>query len=234
MKTKLISLITIFSLCIGLTAKADEETRELPSFSEISVKIPATVYVEHGEEQSVEVVAKSSTLEEIITEVKGRELIIRFAAKNYIFKSFTPGKIEVYITVPEINALSLSGSGKIINDGSIASRILDLSVSGSGDILLDDLKANRVKATVSGSGNINIAGDGVADDLAVNLSGSSNFKGINFESTDVMVKISGSGNADVFAVKNLNVRIAGSGNVIYQGNPLVDQGIVGSGTVKEY
>lgn len=234
MKTKLITLVTIFSLFIGLTAKADEETREVPSFSEISIRIPAQVYVEQGEKQSVELVAKSSTLEEIITEVKGRELIIRFAAKNYVFKSFTPGKIEVYITVPEINALSLSGSGDLINDGPIVSRILDLTVSGSGDILLDDLKADRVKASVSGSGNIKVAGDGVADDLSINLSGSGNFKGINFESTDVKVKVVGSGSADVFAVKNLNVRIAGSGNVTYQGNPLIDQGIAGSGTVKEY
>lgn len=234
MKTQLMIFATIIALFVSVRAKADTEFRELPSFSEISVRIPANVYVEQGSEQSVEIVAKASTMEEIITEVKGRELIIRFAAKNYLFKTFTPGKIEIYITVPEIGALSLSGSGNIENDGPIESRILDLSVSGSGDILLNDLNANRVKATISGSGNIKIEGDGTADDLSVNLSGSGNFKGIGFETTDVLVKIAGSGSADVHAVKNMNVRIAGSGNVTYKGNPLVDQGIVGSGRVKEY
>ncbi len=234
MKTQLMIFVTIIGLFVSVQAKADTETRELPSFSEISVRIPAKVYVEQGDEQSVEVVAKTSTMEEIITEVKGRELVIRFAAKNYLFKSFTPGKIEIYITVPEIDALSLSGSGNIENDGPIESRILDLSVSGSGDILLNDLKANRVKATISGSGNIKIEGDGEADDLSVNLSGSGNFRGVGFETTDVLVKIVGSGSADVHAVKNLNARLAGSGSVKYKGNPLVDQGIVGSGRVKEY
>ncbi|HNX90131.1 MAG TPA: hypothetical protein PKH58_13730 [Paludibacteraceae bacterium] len=34
------------------------------------------------------------------------------------------------------------------------------------------------------------------------------------------------------AVKTLYVRIAGSGNVMYKGNPQIDQSIAGSGKVK--
>lgn len=234
MKVGFISLMAVMALIISMGANAETEFRKVDSFSEIAIRIPAKVYVEQGSEQSIEVVAKSSTLEEIITEVKGRELIVRFAAKNYLWKSFTPGKIEIYITVPEIDALSLSGSGDIINDGSIKSRILDLSVSGSGDILLEDLKAERVKATISGSGDITLEGTEMADDLSVNISGSGDFKGIDFEVKDAIVKIIGSGNAFVNAEKHLEVRIAGSGDVTYKGSPLIDQGVVGSGKVKEY
>lgn len=234
MKTRFTVIIAIIALLVSTQVKAENKSRELDSFSEISLRIPAKLYVEQGSKQSCEIVAKSSTMDEIITEVKGRELIIRFAAKNYLWKSFTPGKIEIYITVPEIDALSLSGSGDIENDGPIESRILDLAVSGSGDIVLDDLKADRVKANISGSGNVELAGSESADDLTVNISGSGDFKGINFEVTDVSVKIAGSGNASVHAEKHLNARIAGSGDVTYKGNPLIDQGIVGSGKVKEY
>jgi hypothetical protein len=234
MKTKLITLVTVIALFVSLNARAENVERDVPSFSEISLRVPATLHVEQGKTQSVEIVAKSSTLEEMITEVKGRELIIRFAAKNYLWKDFTPGKIEIFITVPEVNALSVSGSGKIINDGAIESRILDLSVSGSGDILLDDLKSERVKVAISGSGNVELSGDGTAEDLSVNSSGSGNFKGIGFKTQDVKVKLAGSGNAEVSAEKNLNIRTAGSGNVTYKGNPMIDQSIVGSGQVKEY
>ena len=232
MKTRLITIATILALFVTIAASAENEEREVPSFSEISLRVPAKLHVEQGETQSVEVVAKSSTLEELITEVKGRELVIRFAAKNYLWKSFTPGKIEIFITVPEINALSISGSGNIINDGPVESRILDLSVSGSGDIVLDDLKSNRVKVAISGSGSVELSGDDTAEDLSINASGSGNFKGIGFMAQDVKVKLAGSGNAEVSAEKNLNVRAAGSGNVTYKGNPLVDQSIVGSGQVK--
>ncbi len=234
MKTTFATLIAALVMLVSFQAKAETEIRELASFSEISLRIPAKVYLEQGKKQSVEIVAKSSTMEEIITEVKGRQLIIRFATKNYLWKSFTPGKIEIFITVPEIDAIALSGSGDIINDGPIESRILDLSVSGSGDILLDDLKANRVKASISGSGDLEIDGNGEADDLTVTLSGSGDFDGIGFKTKDVNVKIAGSGNASVHAEKSLTARIAGSGNITYKGNPLVDQGIVGSGKVKEY
>lgn len=234
MKTRLMTIVTLIALVFAINTKADNVERDVPSFSEISLRVPAKLHVEQGKTQSVEIVAKSSTLEELITEVKGRELIIRFSAKNYLWKDFTPGKIEIFITVPEVNALSVSGSGDIINDGPIETRILDLAVSGSGDILLDDLKAERVKASISGSGNIRISGNGTAEDLSVNSSGSGNFKGIDFNAQDVKVKLAGSGNAEVSAVKNLNVRAAGSGNVTYKGNPLIDQSVVGSGRVKAY
>ena len=234
MKTRLIPVIAIAIFMLSLSATAATEDREVSSFSEISLRVPGKLHIEQGDKQSVEIVAKSSTLEELITEVKGRELIIRFAAKNYIWKDFNPGKIEIFVTVPDIDKLSVSGSGDILNDGPIKSRILDLSVSGSGDILLDDLSSERVKIMISGSGDVSLAGDDEADDLSVNISGSGDYKGLGFKVKDVNVKIAGSGNAGVHAEKHLNVRVAGSGDVTYKGNPLIDQSVAGSGKVKEY
>jgi hypothetical protein len=216
------------------TARAAGETREVSAFSEISLRIPAKLYIKQGEKQSVEIVAKESALEDIITEVKDRQLVIRFPNKNYVWKDFTPGKIEIFITVPEINGLSVAGSGDIINEGEINSRILDLMVSGSGKLILDDLKAERVKATISGSGDMDLAGSGKAVDLGVVISGSGNFKGVDFASDDVNVKIAGSGDAFVHAANTLKIRIAGSGDVNYKGNPSIDQSILGSGKVTEY
>lgn len=234
MKLKLTTVFTILALSFSLVARAGSEERDVPSFSEIALHVPGTLHLTQGNKQSVEVEAKPSTLDEIITEVKGRELVIRFATKNYIWKSFNPGKIEIYITVPEIDKLSLSGSGDIKNDGAIKSRILDLSVSGSGDMSLDDLSSERVKTMISGSGNIILAGSGKADDLSVNISGSGDYKGVDFRVKDVNVKIAGSGNAKVYAEKHLKVRVAGSGDVTYKGNPMIDQSVAGSGKVKEY
>ena len=234
MKQKLTIAITAIALILSFVARGASEKREVPSFSGISLHVPGTLHVKQGDKQSVEVVAKQSTLEELITEVKGRELVIRFAAKNYIWKDFVPGKIEIFVTVPEVDKLNLSGSGNIQNDGPIKSRILDLSVSGSGDISLDDLTAERIKTMTSGSGDISLAGPEEADDLSVNISGSGDYKGLDFKVKDVNVRIAGSGNAGVYAEKNLNVRVAGSGDVTYKGNPSIDQSVVGSGKVKEY
>lgn len=235
MKTKLKGMLILIAIIFGIQgAQAEEESREVSAFSEISLRIPAKLYLEQGEKQSVEIVAKKSALEEIITEVKDRQLIIRFPNKSYFWKDFTPGKIEIFITVPEINGLSVSGSGDIINEGEINSRILDLSLSGSGKLILDDLKAERVKAAISGSGDMQLSGSGKAVDLSVVISGSGNFKGLGFASEDVNVKIAGSGDAFVHAANSMKIRVAGSGDVKYKGNPAIDQSILGSGKVVQY
>lgn len=232
--TTLKSLWLVSLLFIGLNvASAADETREVAAFSEISLRIPAKVHLEQGSKQSIEISGKESTLEQIVTEVKDRQLIIRFTTKNMLWKEFETGKIEIFITVPEITALTVSGSGDIINEGPIDARILSLTCSGSGTINLSDLKSERLKATVSGSGNIAVGGKQSAADLSVNLSGSGNFRGGDFEAKDVSVRISGSGGADVHCTNSLIARVAGSGNVRYKGNPRIDQSIAGSGNVKK-
>lgn len=215
----------------GNPVSAKEETRELPSFSEISLRISAKVYLEQGKNQSVRIVADSETLEQVITEVKGRTLNIRFPNNN-IFKRWDPGKIEIYISVPEVDGLNLSGSGDIISE-KIETRILDLLISGSGNIKIEQLTAERVSATISGSGNIKIEGSGVADELKTRITGSGNIDASGFEAKNVDAQTSGSGNSSVFSNGSIKVRIAGSGNVYYTGNPAIESSIAGSGKVKE-
>ncbi|MBK6284208.1 MAG: DUF2807 domain-containing protein [Draconibacterium sp.] len=200
-------------------------------FPEISLRISAKVYLEQGEKQSVRIVADSETLEQIITEVKGRTLNIKFPTNN-IFKKWDPGKIEIYISVPEVDGLNLSGSGDIISE-KIETRILDLLISGSGNIKIEQLTAERVSATISGSGNIKIEGSGVADELKTRITGSGNMDASGFEAKNVDAQTSGSGNSSVFSNGSIKVRIAGSGNVYYTGNPAIESSIAGSGKVKE-
>ncbi|MGD9555818.1 MAG: head GIN domain-containing protein [Mangrovibacterium sp.] len=235
MKTKITGIFILVAFLCGIQNIAvAQQVREVAAFSEISLRIPAKLYLKQGEKQSVEIIAKESALEEIITEVKDRQLVVRFPGTSYVWRDFTPGKIEVFITVPEVTALAVAGSGDIISDGAIESRILDLTVSGSGKLILNDLQAERVKGAISGSGDMELSGPGKAVDLSVAISGSGNYKGINFVAEDVNVKIAGSGDAFVHAAGSLKVRVAGSGDVSYKGNPLVDQSVLGSGKVSEF
>ena len=233
MKTKLATSFILFALVLtGIQVKAEEQTRKVDPFTEISLRIGAKVHLEQGTKQNLEIVAKPSTLDEIVTEVKDGKLIVRFPNKDFFWKTFQPGEITIYITTPEINGLGVSGSGDIIAENEIKTKILDMAVSGSGNIKLSELLAERVKTAISGSGDIVLAGKTAAQDLSVAISGSGNFKGFNFSADDVSIKIAGSGNVDVEANKNLFVRLAGSGNVTYKGQPMIDQSIAGSGKVR--
>lgn len=233
MKPKVASVILIlFCSVLVLPALAEKEVRSVSDFSEISLHISGKLYLEQSDRQRVEIVAKSSTLEDIVTEVKGGKLIIRFKNRNVFWRSFNPGSIEIHVSAPEIEGLSVSGSGDIIADGLISSRRMSLAVSGSGGIKLDDLRSNRVKASVSGSGGLFIGNGGMAEEFEASISGSGNVRAEDFKAENVEVHVSGSGNCSIHAVETLKARVAGSGSVYYSGNPQVDSSVSGSGRVK--
>lgn len=234
MKTKLAAVFILFTFILTvIQVQAEEQTRKVDPFSSISLRISAKVQLEQGANQSLRIVAKSSTLEEILTEVKDGELIIRFPNKNYFWNDFKPGEITIYLTAEEIKKLAVSGSGDIVAEDQIKAEELDLAVSGSGNIKLMELSAEQVKTTISGSGNIYLAGKTAAKDLSAAISGSGNLKALDFNADDVNVKVSGSGNVSIEANENLNVRVSGSGNVNYKGNPSIDSSISGSGKVRD-
>jgi hypothetical protein len=233
MKTKFATAVLLFALILtGIQVQADEQSRKVDPFNEVSLRIGARVLLKQGPKQNLEIVAKASTLEELITEVKDGKLIIRFPNENFFWSSFNPGEIKIYITTPEINGLGVSGSGDIIAEDGINTKTIDMAVSGSGNIKLSELSAERVVSTISGSGNIILSGKTAAQNLIVNISGSGNFKGLEYSADDVTVKVSGSGNVGVGANNNLFIRLAGSGNVTYKGDPSIDQSIAGSGSVR--
>jgi hypothetical protein len=232
MKSRLISLITILIFAgANLLIAQTNQKREVPAFTEISLKIGAKVHLKQGNTQSVEVSGNEITLGKLITEVNNRKLVIRYPSDAWLSK-WKPGSVDIYITIPQIDALIISGSGTIVSDEKIESRILDLTVSGSGDIKLPELKGDRISAIISGSGNIHLSGKQNAGELKVIISGSGNVKAIEFPADNVDVKISGSGNCWANSVKKLFVRLAGSGSVVYRGNPSIDSSVAGSGKVR--
>lgn len=226
-------LTFILGISFANSVKAEEEVREVPPFSEISLRVSGKLYIRQGDSQKVEISANSSVMDEIITEVRGRTLNIRFKSRNLFNTNFDPGKIIITITVPEINSLGVAGSGDIIADKPVTSRIIDLNVSGSGNIFLEELNSERVKAVISGSGDIEINDGKAAQDLSVMISGSGNMKAADYEASNVDIKIAGSGNCNVYSNGNLKARVAGSGSVYYYGNPSIDTSILGSGKVEQ-
>lgn len=233
MKSGFIKLVILLVLTgTQLVADGKTQQREVSAFTEISLKIGANVYLKQGDKQIVEVKGDEGTLAKLITEVNNRTLVIKYPADTW-FSKWNPGRVDIYVTIPQIDGLTVSGSGSVVSEDKIESRILNLILSGSGDIRIGDLKAEKVTATLSGSGNVHLSGQKSAGDFKVTVSGSGNVKAIDFSADNVDVKVSGSGNCWVSAVKNLVARVAGSGNIIYRGDPLVDSGIVGSGTVKK-
>jgi hypothetical protein len=206
---------------------------DLAAFTEISVRNNANVILLQGQDQAVTATAREETIGKLIVEVKDRSLIIRYPTNTWFDSRWDPGEVTINVTMPQIDDLSVSGSGSITAGSLIYSRIIDCLVSGSGFISLVNLKSEKITSRLSGTGHLQLAGEEAVAELKLTLSGPGGVKTSGIKARNVNVLISGSGSCTVHAIENLNCKIAGSGSVTYYGNPAIETTIVGSGTVKE-
>lgn len=206
---------------------------DVPAFTEIAVKNNAKLILKQDSVQSVTVTANEEIFDKLIVETKDRKLVVRYSSNTWFDSGWKSGPITVYVSVPQIDELTVSGSGSIIADELISARILDCYVSGSGSVRLSKLKAEKITSAVSGSGNLQLEGEDVVADFKISVSGSGGVKASGLKTKNVNVLISGSGSCAVHAMEKLDCKIAGSGNVTYTGNPLINSTIVGSGKVRE-
>lgn len=234
MKKILIALVAILGITAASVAqnhvtgngKMVTQSRSVGSFDAINVSGGMQVLVKQGTTTSLQVEADENLQEYIETEVSGSKLTLRY--RNRV--SIHGGKVKVYITVPSLNAVSISGSGSISSETAVASAgEFKASISGSGNIRMQT-GAKDVEARISGSGNIELGGN--ANDLDVVISGSGSFKGYNLKTKDASVTISGSGNVETNVDGPLDAKISGSGSVFYKGNAEISLKSSGSGKVK--
>ncbi|MBN2273668.1 MAG: DUF2807 domain-containing protein [Bacteroidales bacterium] len=211
-----------------MSGETIKETRQVDQFSSISLAISANVYLTQGSVQKIEIEGDKNSLAEIETVVTGD--LLKIKTKSRIGGNL--GKVNLYITVPEINGLNVAGSGDIMAKSVIKTDEMDMSVSGSGSIHLTELSVHEVSTTITGSGNIDIESGQAQSELDVVITGSGSFSGEGFSADEANVTITGSGNAKVWAVKELGTNITGSGSVSYKGNPLVNAISTGSGKTR--
>ncbi len=135
------------------------------------------------------------------------------------------------VTVPTLRAVSTSGSGKAVVDGTSGGSLL-LATSGSGGIRWRG-EVQRLQVSTSGSGGVALAGH--ATTFHVSTSGSGDVEGGALTvSGDADVSTSGSGRVELaMAGGSLHARTSGSGDVLYSGEPrVVDAQASGSGKIR--
>lgn len=204
------------------------EKRSVAGFSEVSVGGPFLVEIKPGESYSVSIETDENLIKYINLDKDGRKLKIK--VRNGINLRSKHG-VKVFISMPEVKALSFAGSGKVVVNGKIVSdEKLDLAVAGSGDIEAE-IDCPEVDADIAGSGTIKLSGQ--TRDVKIDIAGSGDFKAEDLMSEQTKISIAGSGSAWVYASTKLDISIAGSGDVYYKGNPgNIKRSVAGSGNIK--
>lgn len=205
------------------------EVRDHDGFKNISLEMGGTIYLEQGKDYDVQIEASENLMEIIETEVSGSTLEIDLKKGTCLKNS---GEIKIYITTPDIQDISISGSGDVYARNLLAVDDLDISISGSGNFELDSLDIDNLDVSISGSGDLYLNSIDTVNTQKIRISGSGDINSFNMPVLKSDISISGSGDCEVHVVNELEVNISGSGDVVYKGHPLVYQNISGSGSVK--
>lgn len=227
-------ILTAIILAINITAgfasgqSVVKETRDLKGFTKVSFGVAGNMYISIGSEFKVVLEGDKDDLDEIITEVSGGKLIVK--KENWRFNMNE--KVNVYITMPSVEGVGVSGSGKAEIKDAVKASDLNLSVSGSGKLYTNEVSVTNLNCSISGSGDI-LVGGGSASNGDFSISGSGNYSGENAKIGSADVSISGSGNCLLNVTESLKAHVSGSGNVTYTGGaPKVDARVSGSGKVR--
>ena len=221
-----LALTAILVFFFTSQSNAQKETRKVDEFSKISFNISGNLYLKQGSEQSV--VLEGDDLDEIETEVSGGKLRIKHRKSGW---NWNREKVDVYVTIRKLDAMTLSGSGKVIGESMFKTDDLELSVSGSGNLELD-IDADEVESGISGSGDIELSGR--ANSHRVSISGSGKLTADDLETGTYHIQISGSGSCRIYASKEIDASVSGSGSIYYKGEPdKVYSSTSGSGKIRK-
>lgn len=195
----------------------------LSAFDGVELLIPADVTITQGPTQRVTVEGYENILNRLETDV--RRGVWKIKTERCIRDL---GELKIWITIPDVKSLVISGSGTIYSENTLSSDEFDLTLSGSGEVDVA-LEVDKLQSVISGSGKLTL--EGQADLSVLNISGSGDFYGFNLDTNRTDVNVSGSGNAEVWVKNFLKARISGSGDIFYRGQPEKDVAISGSGRV---
>lgn len=205
--------------CVNGSGPLTSEIRDIRNFTGVTNTGSFEVYVSEADTFGVEVLAQENLLSIIETYVSNGSLVVE-TKNGACYRSGLP--VEVHVSLPELDRLRLTGSGKLLADVAVSPEV-ELSNSGSGLVEIDTVYAESYAVGNSGSGTISIDGAYV-DEADLVQSGSGNiFGGIFFGTADLGIRHSSSGEVRAILLDGtlVDVILSGSGKVELTGEAAV-------------
>jgi len=206
----------------GNIVKSDRNTSE---FNDVVMRGSGNIYITQAPETKVTVETDDNLQENIIVANNGSTLVIESEG------NICPNKFNVYVSTPNVNGLTMQGSGNIKSKSLIESDRMEITISGSGNIDVN-AESEDLSILINGSGDAELIGKTTKASLEINGSGDINM--YKMPCDKCAININGSGNCKILVNELLDVSINGSGDITYRGQPKeIEQSIRGSGKIKK-
>jgi hypothetical protein len=220
----------------GQTRSADggptiSRNYQVGNFDQIEVAGPYNVQVRTGSNPSASARGPQKMIEHMVVEVRGSKLVIHPEEHHGLFNFgwHSNGKVDLTITVPELHAATIAGSGDINVDKVHGDRF-EGTVAGSGGLGVGAMDVQSLKLAIAGSGDAK-AGSGKAGSVEYEIAGSGGIDAGGLAAQDAKVSIAGSGSVKANAARTAEVEIMGSGDVNVTGGAKCNISKAGSGNV---
>ena len=246
MKTRLFLLFALSSLLyscdlvdaqvVWLSTKnpdftdCDREERVVRSFNGVTNTCPFDVLYEQSDETYVIVEGDEAYFNRLHTDVSRGVLEISIDPARY-----RNVRLRVRVGSPDINSLTMSGSGSIICKSDIdTDGDLSLRLAGSGDIITEKISCAGLESSLAGSGCVK-TGRIEADDVVISVSGSGDWVSSRIKAQNLSISLAGSGDVDLTNVDiedHLKASVAGSGDISANGHASnITAKVAGSGDI---
>ena len=221
--------ITMVMLLLAVFVYAqDNETRDLRSFTEISVAEGIEVIAEKGTKNSVEIISRRIDLDRVLTEVRGGELSIHIDNKWY--KSTPRHDVKIKLTyTDELERIKVNTGAELVVKGEIKGKRLDINTSTSGIVELK-VAVEFLDMSATTSGRIEV--EGVAEEVEAGASTGGTIYAYDVTSKDVSAKASTGADIRVNAEDYLKGKASTGGSVYYKGRPRTSMSSSTGGSVR--
>jgi hypothetical protein len=226
-----LSLLVCLMAAFAFNTNAASRDLDLKPFTGFVLTSHYNVVLKQGSKQKVKVEGPQEILDKMNTTVSDGIWKIYDKRKGKNSWKGNSGKVTVYITLPKLKYVGVTGSGNVKCD-QFNAKDVKLKVTGSGDIKMGLKASSSITAGISGSGNIKL--NGSSGTFKGKVTGSGSIKGIDMKVNTANATITGSGNIYIHCKEAITAKITGSGNVKYKGDPKVESRSTGSGKVKSY
>ena len=185
------------------SGKRELQNRQIPSFTSISTEGAFTIEVTCQKEPRLEVEGDDNILNLVSTEVSNNVLKISNSGSYS-----TDDPVTIKISVPNLEALTVGGAGKIDIRG---------------------MKNEKFKIDADGAPTINVAGS--TSLLDIHSNGAGRIYTNDLRAARAVVNSNGASQVELDVREQLDVTVNGPSSVTYKGDPVVNKNVNGPGRV---
>ena len=223
-------LICTISVSAIYSQSNDHEIRELENFDQVTVAMGIDLTLVHGDQNVAEVDVENIELDDVLTKVDGRRLVIKLKGMDLKFKKNVKKNVNVKLTYKELEKIQANSGASVYSDMAVTSELMEV-IATSGATIELALESDKVMAKANTGSVIELEGE--CNQLIVSAGTGSEIDGRNFETNIVEAKANTGSELRVWAKEKLFAKANTGAEIKYKGDPKVEKKKGTGGSVRK-